>query len=265
MIFTGTLGLLKRVDHLEAGLLDVCSELVKIFCCSHTCRTKTNAYMPIPNPAVYMFDKSWSVSILCVYARLVRSAASVAALTFSLASSETKQVPLAPTGQPRNKRDLSPADGVVWDVLPFAPGDTQEDICGLSFISCVYARATLPPVLPPADTGSGHWAASWWLCGEPGKHRPCMANISPLCLHGNIWPSQARRTLRLSACLTVSLHTAGVYWCCHGTRILLLHRYWFNIQKQSLQYQSKQAKCHTTTTAIFMIILLLIQQLCLHL
>lgn len=27
-------------------------------------KSKTNAYMPIPKPAVYKFDKSWTVSIL---------------------------------------------------------------------------------------------------------------------------------------------------------------------------------------------------------
>lgn len=80
----------------------------------------------------------------------------------------------------------------------------------VSFISRVYVRASPPPALSPAHNSSGYRAASRWLCGEPGKYRPSMANISPLCLHGNIWPSQAVRAPP-SACLTVSLHT--LCWC----------------------------------------------------
>ncbi|KAJ4929781.1 hypothetical protein JOQ06_018802, partial [Pogonophryne albipinna] len=87
-----------------------------------------------------------------VYAGLVRSAASVAALTFSLASSETQRVPLAPSDHQRNKRDR------VIRLTGQPAGDSVES-----------------------------------------KHRPGMANISPLCLHGNIWPSQARTA---SVCLT---------------------------------------------------------------
>lgn len=90
----------------------------------------------------------------------------------------------------------------------FAPGNTQ-DIC--RFLSSPeLVCASPPPALSPAHNSSGYRAASRWLCGEPGKYRPSMANISPLCLHGNIWPSQAVRAPP-SACLTVSLHT--LCWC----------------------------------------------------
>lgn len=38
------------------------------------------------------------------------------------------------------------------------------------------------------------------LAGELDKHRPGMTNISPLCLHGNIWPSEPHRVLHLFDC-----------------------------------------------------------------
>lgn len=190
-----------------------CTELVEIFCCtekgSHTSQKQipTCRFQTLP----CMCSIKAHLSPCCIYRRLVRSATSMAALTFSLASSETKPVPLASTDQQRNKIDLSPLDRVVWDVflLPLVTRKTFE-VCPSSPL---YMWAPLSP----ADTGLGHQAASRWLCGEPGKHRPWMANISPLCQHGNIWHSQACRSLRLSD--SEPTHTVGVYQCCHGTRI----------------------------------------------
>lgn len=181
----------------------------------------------------------------CVYARLRRSAASMAALTFRLASSETKRVPLATTEKLKNKRDLSTLDRVVWDVLLWR--HTRHLWSPLHLLCICESLSAHSSFL------SRHRrAASWWLCGESGKHGPGMANISPLCLHGNIWPSQARRALRLSACQTVSLHILLLCTCVvMPPELSLLHMYRINIQKQTHTKQSKKAKCQGTTTAPF--------------
>lgn len=207
-----------------------CTELVKIFCCTKKCSHTSEKQIPTCRFQTLLCMCSMKVdpSPFCIYRRLVRSAASMAALTFSLASSETKRVPLASTDQQKNKIDISPLDRVVWDVflLPLATRKTFE-VCPSSPL---YMRAPLSP----ADAVLGHQAASRWLCGEPGKHRPRMANISPLCQHGNIWHSQARGSLRLSACLTLSLHILLV--CTQvvmAPEFLLPHRYCFIIQKLS--------------------------------
>lgn len=103
---------------------------------------------------------------------------------------------------------LSPVDSTVWEVL-LLPLATHKTFAGFFHLQSLCACLSTP-ALSPAHNSSGYRAASRWLCGEPGKYRPSMANISPLCLHGNIWPSQAVRAPP-SACLTVSLHT--LCWC----------------------------------------------------
>lgn len=107
----------------------------------------------------------------CIYGRLVRSAASMAALTFSLASNETKRVPLASTDQQRNKKDISPLDRVVLDVflLPLATHKTFE----VSPSSPVYMQAPLHPRLFSQQTLA-------WGTGQPaGDSVVSQANTGP--------------------------------------------------------------------------------------
>ncbi len=137
----------------------------------------------------------------------------------------------------------------------FCPWRHTRHLWSRLHLLCIqYVRASVPSVLPPADTGSGRRAASWWLCGKPSKHRSGMANISPPCLHGNIWPFQAHRALCLSVCLShcEPIHIVSMYWCCHCTTIFnsytgtgLLHK------NKSQQYESKQAKCYIKTPTPF--------------
>lgn len=208
------------------------TEAVKIFRCTKRWTSQAHVWMWIPNP------KPAPVSIL-----LVRSAASMAALTFRPASSETEQVPL--TSQ------IFPHWQVCVRCVPSAPGDTQ-DICGFSFIFWVHV---CPQFCPQQTLVQGSQEACWWLCGEPG-----MKNISPLCLHGNIWPS-----ICLSACMSVWLtggpsHIVAVCRSCCDTSIFTHTGLIPN--SSSMHCQNKQAKCHMA--GLLWIINLLIQQLCVH-
>ena len=87
--------------------------------------------------------------------------------------------------------------------------------------SPVYMWLSLHPRLfPPADTGSGRRAASLWLCGEAGKHRPWRSKhltSVPAWEHLALPGSQDPPSVWLSDCQPT--HTVGVHWCCHGTRI----------------------------------------------
>lgn len=117
-----------------------------------------------------------------------RSSSSAAALTFWAPSS----VFAGWRRCCRNKRALHPPD---WTVRDFCcpPPATRETFCGR-------APPSPAPSEPAGDCG-----------GEPSKHQPCMANISPPCLHGNICPPPGLAGLpphptpnppRLSVCLT---------------------------------------------------------------
>lgn len=196
------------------------TELVKIFCCTEKCSHTSQKQIPTCRfqTLLCMCSIQADPSPSCVYGRLVRSAASMAALTFSMASSETKRVP-SHQQTSRGIKEIFLYRTRLCEMCSFLPLATHKTFV-VSPSSPVHMQAPLHPRLFPQQTGSRHRAASRWLCGEPGKHRLGMANISPLCLHGNIWPSQARRALRLSAC--EATHTAGVYGCCHGTRISTL-------------------------------------------
>lgn len=175
----------------------------------------------------------------CVYGRLVRSAASMAALTFSLASSETKWVPFAPRDQPRNKRDLSAPDRVVWDLflLPLAKHKTFV----VSSSSPVYMWAPLHPQLfSLADTSSGATGSqpvTLWRARQTqawrGKHLTSVSAWEHLALPGLQGPS---------VCLPVWLwaYTHCVLVLSWHQNFILLHRYRFYIRrKQSPQHQNK--------------------------
>lgn len=136
---------------------------------------KTNIQMSIPNTAVYMFKKSWPHLHPVSMEGLVRSAASMAALTFSLASSETKQI-LTFTEEPKNKRDLSAPDRTLRDVL-LLPQATTQDICGLSFNFGVCVRTSLPPGFFP----SRHWLkapSSQLVPGKQALHDKHLTSVS---------------------------------------------------------------------------------------
>lgn len=95
----------------------------------------------------------------------------------------------------------------------FSPWQHTRHLRSSLHLRCLCERLSSPVFFSQQTPVLGTGQPAGGLCGELDKHGPRMANISPLCLHGNIWPS-----VRLPVWLTVSLHTVGVYWCCHGTR-----------------------------------------------
>lgn len=157
-------------------------------------------------------------SLFCVYGRQVRSAASMAALTFSLASSEAERVPLASTDQPRNKRALSLQDGLVWDVLPLPLATHKTVLVSPSSPVCMW-ELLHPQLIPLADSGSGPRAASQPVTlrrrarqtqARHGKH------LTPVCAWEHLALSD--RTLSLSD--GQSTHCVHTYQCYHSTRLL---------------------------------------------
>lgn len=122
---------------------------------------------------------------------------------------------LISTDQLREEKSSFPTGQGCARCVPLDPGSPQ-DICGLSFVSSAYVR-TCPPLLIPQQTTARH-------TGQPGSDSVAsQANISPLCLHGNMWPSLDQSP---SICLKVSLHTRLVYTdVVMAPESVLLHRY----------------------------------------
>lgn len=188
-----------------------------------------------------------------VYGRLVRSAASMAALTFSLASSETKRVPLASTEQPKNKRDLSPPDRVVWDVflLPLAtrktfvvsPSSPVYTVCESLSAPSFFSQQTPAQGAERPAGDSVESQANTGLAWQTSHLLVCMGTSGPSRLTGP------------SVCLPIWL---SAYTYCWYVLVLLLHQNFYSYtgtrliyKNKSQQYQSKQAKCYITTTAPF--------------
>lgn len=134
----------------------------------------------------------------------------------------------------------------------FAPGNTQ-DIC--RFLSspefmCVPLHPSSFPSTQQLGV-SGSQPVTLWrarqIQAQYGKHITSVSAWEHLALPGCEGPS---------VCLSDSepTHTVGVYWCCHGSTVFTPTQvlvYYTNNQ-QSLQYQSKQAKCHNQTQDYFM-------------
>lgn len=124
----------------------------------------------------------------------------------------------------------------------------------VSFISRVYVRASPPQLFPQHTTARG--------IGQPaGNSVESQANTGPvwqtyhLCVcMGTSGPPRLWGPLRLPVWQWAYTHSVGVYWCCHGSTVFTPTQvlvYYTNNQ-QSLQYQSKQAKCHNQTQDYFM-------------
>lgn len=177
-----------------------------------------------------------------IYGRLGKSAASVAALTFRLASSETNPVPFAPTDQPRNKkRSFSTGQGGVrfCFLCPWRL-DTRH-LWSLPHLLCICEHAVHPQLSFPSRDwlgGNGQPAcdsaesqANTGLARQTSHVRVCMEHLALPGLQG-------RPSVCLSDC--EAAHTAGVYRCHSTKKCPLLDS--FCVKNKS--------KCHITTTAL---------------
>lgn len=165
----------------------------------------------------------------CVYARLRRSAASMAALTFSLASSETKRVPLATAEKLKNKRDLSTLDRVVWDVLLWR--HTRHLWSPLHLLCICESLSAHSSFLSRPRR-----AAGWWLCGESANTGPAW-QTSHLCVC--MGTSGPPRLAGPSVCLPVR-PWAYTYCCC--VLVLSCHQNFHSYTGAGLIYKNKPAQ-----------------------
>lgn len=218
-----TLVQLVRKDYGDAGQEDFHSELIwytellKIFCYTDKrSQTKKKKYpsMPIPNPAVYAFDRCWSASFLCLW-RVGKVSRLHGSSDIQFGPPARPKSPLASTDRSRYKRDLSLPDVVVcvrWVPLLLATHKTLV----VSPSSPVYMRVPLCPWLFPQQTLA------------PGTGQPAVDSVESQSNTGPAW-----QTSHLCVCMgtsglpmlaghrpPVSRHTLllVVYWCCHGNQ-----------------------------------------------
>lgn len=189
------------------------AELVKIFCCTEKCSRTNQKQIPTCwfQTLLRMCSIRADLSPSCVYGSLVRSAASVAALTFSLASSETKRVP-SHQQTSWGIKEIFLYRTRLCEMCSFLPLATHKTFV-VSPSSPVYMRAPLRPRLFPQQTpalGTGQPA---------GDSVESQANTGPawqtshlcVCMGTSGLPRLAGPSVCLPVCLTVRLHTHC--WC----------------------------------------------------